>query len=309
MRDILAKRHIDRYGTANNTKAYTERMKKASHVPRAQKTQPGLEYPMHPKPEPLTTPGPNIPRLSGKVVLITGGDSGIGRAIALACAREGADIAVVYLNEHKDAEETKRLVASCNQKCILIAGDVGNESFAKKSINATVKQLGKLDCLVNNAGEQHDQESIAGISKAQLERTFRTNIFAFFFMVQAALPHLKKGSTIINTASVVAYRGSDHLIDYAATKGAVVSFTRSLAKSLSAQGIRVNAVAPGAVWTPLITASFSKGKIQQFGKNNLMKRAAEPGEIAPSYVFLASNDSSFMTGQVLHPNGGEIVNG
>jgi NAD(P)-dependent dehydrogenase (short-subunit alcohol dehydrogenase family) len=248
-------------------------------------------------------------KLEGKVALITGGDSGIGRAVAIAFAKEGADIAVVYLNEHKDAREAKRQVEEEGRQCLLIAGDVGDEKFCRTAVNQTVKKLKRLNILVNNAAEQHPQESIEKITAKQLERTFRTNIFSYFYMVKAALKHLKKGSVIINTTSVTAYRGSDHLLDYSSTKGAIVTFTRSLAHGLVEKGIRVNAVAPGPIWTPLIPSTFPPDHVATFGSDVPMGRAGQPEEVAPSYVFLASDDSSYITGQVLHPNGGEIVNG
>jgi NAD(P)-dependent dehydrogenase (short-subunit alcohol dehydrogenase family) len=229
--------------------------------------------------------------------------------VAVAFAEEGADVAVLYFNEHKDARETARLVAETGRKCLLLAGDIGKEPFCKKAVSATVKKFGRLDIVVNNAAEQHPQESIADIDQAQLERTFRTNIFAMFYLVKAALPHLKPGSAIVNTTSVTAYRGSPMLLDYSATKGAIVTFTRSLAMQLVEKKIRVNAVAPGPIWTPLIPATFEADKVASFGSDVPMARAGEPAEVAPSFVFLASTDSSYITGQVLHPNGGEIING
>ena len=247
-------------------------------------------------------------KLDGKVALITGGDSGIGRAVAIAFAKEGADVAISYLNEHEDAEETKREVEQEGRRCLLIPGDIGKEKFCFDVVKRTVKELGRLDVLVNNAAEQHPQESIEKITAAQLERTFRTNIFSFFFMTKAAMPHLKEGSAIINTTSVTAYRGSAELLDYSSTKGAIVSFTRSLALALAEKGIRVNGVAPGPIWTPLIPASFPEDKVAKFGADVPMKRAGQPEEVAPSYVFLASDDASYMAGQILHPNGGEVVN-
>ncbi|MDO8482882.1 MAG: SDR family oxidoreductase [bacterium] len=284
-------------------------LKKHTHPKQKQREQPGVEHKMTPQPEADNGDTKNTPRLGGKVALITGGDSGIGRAAAVSFAKEGASVAIVYLNEHKDAKETKRMVEEYGGTCLLISGNIGKEIFAKKAVRQTLKEFGGLDILVNNAAEQHPQDSIMNISERQLEKTFRTNIFSFFFFVKAALPHLKKGSVIINTSSVVAYRGSWHLLDYAATKGAIISFTRSLSAALVEKGIRVNAVAPGAVWTPLIPSTFKKTQVAKFGTDNPMKRAAEPSEIAPAFVFLASEDSSFMTGQVLHPNGGEIING
>jgi NAD(P)-dependent dehydrogenase (short-subunit alcohol dehydrogenase family) len=243
------------------------------------------------------------------VALITGGDSGIGRAVALAFAEEGADIAIVYRNEHRDAAETRRGVEDRGRRCIALAGDIADEGFCRRAVRQTVRRLGHLDILVNNAGEQHPQKSIAAISARQLERTFRTNVFGMFFMTKAALPHLKAGSAIINTSSVTAYRGSGHLLDYSATKGAIVSFTRALSQALAGDEIRVNGVAPGPIWTPLIAASFPRRRVATFGSEVPLGRAGEPAEVAPCYVFLASPDSTYMTGQVLHPNGGEIING
>ena len=248
-------------------------------------------------------------KLKNRVALITGGDSGIGAATAIAFAKEGADIAIVYLEEHQDADEIREIVQAYGRQCVTIAGDVGDSSFCKQCVRQVVKRFGKIDILVNNAAEQHEQSKLEDISDAQLERTFRTNIFAYFYMSREALPHLKKGSAIINTTSVTAYRGSAHLIDYASTKGAIVGFTRSLAQSVVEREIRVNAVAPGPIWTPLIPATFSAKKVAEFGSDVPMGRAGEPSEVAPCYVFLASPDSSYVTGQVLHPNGGEIVNG
>jgi NAD(P)-dependent dehydrogenase (short-subunit alcohol dehydrogenase family) len=247
--------------------------------------------------------------LLGKVALITGGDSGIGRAVAIAFAREGADVTISYLNEHKDAEETKRLVEKEGRRCLAIAGDVGNPDSCAETVNRVIREFNRLDILVNNAAEQHPQDSLEKITPEQLERTFRTNIFSFFYMAKAVLPHFSEGSAIINTTSVTAYKGSGHLLDYSATKGAIVSFTRSLSQMLANQSIRVNAVAPGPVWTPLIPSTFPPEKVETFGSDVPLRRAGEPEEIAPSYVFLASNDASYMTGQVLHPNGGTIVNG
>jgi NAD(P)-dependent dehydrogenase (short-subunit alcohol dehydrogenase family) len=248
-------------------------------------------------------------KLAGKVALITGGDSGIGRAVAVLFAKEGANVVISYLNEDRDAEETKRLVEGEKQECRLMRGDVGNEKFCQRMIEQTVKQLGRLDILVNNAAEQHPQQEIGKITKEQIVRTFETNIFAQFYLTKAALPHLRTGSSIINTSSVTAYRGSPHLLDYASTKGAIIAFTRSLSKAVVKQGIRVNAVAPGPIWTPLIPSTFDPKKVADFGSDVPMGRAGEPMEVAPCFVFLASTDSHYMTGQVLHPNGGEIVNG
>jgi NAD(P)-dependent dehydrogenase (short-subunit alcohol dehydrogenase family) len=277
--------------------------------PQQQSRQPGTEAEMHPRPRAEDAGQPGSGKLRGKVALITGGDSGIGRAVALAFAKEGADVAIVYLNEHADAEETVRRVRAHGRRALAEAGDVGDERFCRDAVARAVQELGRLDVLVNNAAEQHVQERPEDISAAQLERTFRTNIFSYFYMTKAALPHLAVGAAIINTTSVTAYRGNPTLIDYSATKGAIVAFTRSLAKNLVERKIRVNGVAPGPVWTPLIPASFSEDRVASFGGQVPMGRAGQPEEIAPSYVFLASDDASYMTGQILHPNGGEVING
>ena len=277
--------------------------------PQHQDRQPGIEAEMTPKPKAEDRQYRGSGKLDGKVALITGGDSGIGRAAAIAFAVEGADVSIVYLDEHQDAEETKRKVEEKGRRCLLIAGDVGSEDICRDAVERTVRELGRLDVVVNNAAEQHDQEDLTGISAEQLERTFRTNIFSYFFIAKAALPHLREGSAIINTTSVTAYRGSSHLMDYASTKGAIVAFTRSLASNLAEKKIRVNGVAPGPIWTPLIPASFPEDKVKSFGKDVPLGRPGQPEEVAPCYVFLASDDSSYMTGQVLHPNGGEVING
>src|SRR5216110_2174942 len=248
-------------------------------------------------------------KLQGKVAIITGGDSGIGRAVAIAFAKEGADISVIYLEERKDANETKRLVEENGSKCLLIEGDVGEEEFCRKAVEQTVKEFSKIDILVNNAAEQHPQESIEKITEKQLERTFRTNIFSFFFMTKAVMKHLNKGSAIINTTSVTAYKGSAHLLDYSSSKGAIVAFTRSLSQAVADKGIRVNGVAPGPIWTPLIPSTFPAEEVEVFGSDVPLGRPGQPEEIAPSFVFLASDDSSYMSGQILHPNGGTVVNG
>ncbi|MGQ0600340.1 MAG: SDR family oxidoreductase [Anaerolineales bacterium] len=283
--------------------------KKPQRPPQKQSRQPGIESKMKPLPQAEDAAYRASGKLQGRVALITGGDSGIGRAVAIAFAKEGADVAIVYLNEHGDAEETKRQVKEAGRRCLLLAGDVGRERFCERAVAMTVRQLTRLDVLVNNAAVQFPQERIEAITAQQLEYTFRTNIFSYFFMARAARPHLRQGSAIINTTSVTAYRGSAHLMDYAATKGAIVAFTRSLAQALVDKGIRVNGVAPGPIWTPLIPASFEKKKVAEFGSDVPMGRAGQPKEVAPCYVFLASADSDYMTGQVLHPNGGEIVNG
>jgi NAD(P)-dependent dehydrogenase (short-subunit alcohol dehydrogenase family) len=277
--------------------------------PQQQDRQPGVESEMRPRPKAEDHAYKGCGKLNDKVALITGGDSGIGRAVAILYAKEGADVSIVYLNEHEDAEETRRQVAEEGRRCLLIAGDVGDEAFCREAVERTVNELGRLDILVNNAAEQHPQDSIEKISAEQLERTFRTNIFSFFFLTKAALRHLKEGAAIINTTSVTAYKGNPQLIDYSATKGAIVAFTRALSNSLVEKGIRVNGVAPGPIWTPLIPSTFPPEKVASFGANVPMKRAGQPEEVAPSYVFLASDDSSYISGQILHPNGGEVING
>jgi NAD(P)-dependent dehydrogenase (short-subunit alcohol dehydrogenase family) len=224
-------------------------------------------------------------------------------------AKEGADIAIVYYNEHADARDTQQQVEAQGRRCELIAGDIDEEAFCQAAVSRTVEAFGKLNCLVNNAAEQHPQDDIRRITAGQLERTFRTNIFAMFYLVKAALPHLSRGDTITNTASVTAYRGSPHLLDYAATKGAIVGFTRSVAQALSGDGIRVNGVAPGPIWTPMIPSTFPPDKVATFGSDVPMGRAGDPAEVAPCFLFLASDDSAYIAGQMLHPNGGEIVNG
>lgn len=277
--------------------------------PQVQDQQPGIESEMHPRPKFETSAYKAAGKLLGKAALITGGDSGIGRAVAVHFAKEGADVVISYLNEHSDAEETKRQVEQEGRKCILIAGDIGVEAFCQDLINKTVEGLGKLDILINNAAEQHPQEKIEDITAEQLERTFRTNIFSMFYLTKAAMPHLKQGSTIINTTSITAYRGNPQLLDYSSTKGAILSFTRSLAMNLADKGIRVNAVAPGPIWTPLIPSTFDAKQVSEFGGTQPMKRPGQPEELAPAYVYLASSDSSYVSGQVIHVNGGEVING
>jgi NAD(P)-dependent dehydrogenase (short-subunit alcohol dehydrogenase family) len=272
--------------------------------PQVQDQQPGHETEMNPRPD-YEPRYPGSGRLKGKVALITGGDSGIGRAAAVLFAREGADLAILYLNESEDAQETKRLIEREGRACLTVAGDVGDPNFCRSAVDQAIQRFGKLDVLVNNAAEQHPKSDIGEITPDQIDRTFRTNIFGYFYMVQAAMPHLKKGSAIINTTSVTAYRGSSDLLDYSATKGAIVAFTRSLAQKLASEGIRVNGVAPGPIWTPLIPSTFPAEKVKQFGANTPMQRPGQPNEVAPSYLFLACEDSSYITGSVLHPNGGD----
>lgn len=282
---------------------------KQTMPPQHQNQQPGIESEMNPRPKYEPKDYVAAGKLKNKKVIITGGDSGIGRAVAVAFAKEGADISIVYLNEHGDAEETKRQIEQEGRKCLLIPGDIGDEAFCKNAVNQTVQELGGLDVLVNNAAEQHPQQKIEDITKEQLERTFRTNIFGMFFMTKMAMPYLKSGSAIVNTASVTAYKGNPTLIDYSSTKGAIVSFTRALSMNVAPKGIRVNAVAPGPIWTPLIPSTFDEQQVSQFGGDTPMKRPGQPEELAPAYVYLASDDSSYVSGQVIHVNGGEIVNG
>ncbi len=283
--------------------------KKKQRPKQEQPRQPGREHEMEPRPKAQDAKQRGSGKLEGKRALITGGDSGIGRAVAIAFAKEGADVAISYLEEDRDAKETQRMVQEHGRKCILLRGDVGDENICRTWVRQTVEKLGGLDILVNNASEQHPKKNIEEISAEQLERTFRTNVFGYFFMTKAAMKHLKEGSRIINTASVTAYKGSAELLDYSSTKGAEVAFTRSLSQNLAEKKIRVNAVAPGPIWTPLIPSTFPGEKVETFGSDVPMKRAGQPEEVAPSYVFLASDDSSYMTGQVLHPNGGTVVNG
>lgn len=276
-------------------------------VAQQQQTPPGHESEMHPQPIIIRDNYRGSDKLKGKKALITGGDSGIGRAVAVHFAREGADVAIIYLEEDDDAKKTKSLVEKEGKKCLIIRGDIRERAFCKKSIEETVKELGGLDILVNNAAEQHPHDDLDELDLDLMEDTFRTNIFAMIQICKLALPHMKEGSTIINTSSVTAYRGSTHLLDYASTKGAIISFTRSLSQNLVGKNIRVNAVAPGPIWTPLIPSTFDD--VEEFGKKVPMERPGQPSEVGPAYVFLASEDASYITGQVIHINGGEMIGG
>lgn len=271
-------------------------------------SKPGLESKMDPVPV-STTGEAGSGKLQDKIVFITGGDSGIGRAVALLFAKEGAKVAIAYLSEHRDAEETQRLVETENGECLLLPGDLSKEINCRRAVAKAVKKFGKIDVLINNAAVHYESKKLEDITTEQLLKTFSTNIFSYFWVTQAALPSIPEGGCIINTSSVTAYRGSPTLMDYASTKGAIVGFTRSLASNLIKKKIRVNGVAPGPVWTPLIASTFKPEKVSDFGSDAPMARAAQPAEIAPCYLFLASDDGAFMTGQFLHPNGGEIVNG
>lgn len=277
--------------------------------PQQQDRQPGRQTEMTPEPTSERPEYVGSGKLAGRVAIVTGGDSGIGRAVVVAFAREGADSVIGYLEEHEDAKETVRLVEEAGRRCVALAGDVADPSVAGQLVTCAIERFGRLDVVVNNAAEQHVQRSIEEITVEQLERTFRTNVFAMFHLTKAALKHLKEGAAIVNTASVTAYAGSPGLIDYASSKGAIVSFTRSLSQQLVERGIRVNAVAPGPIWTPLIPGSFDAEHVSKFGSDVPMKRPGQPAEVAPCYVFLASEDASYISGQVLHPNGGRIVNG
>jgi NAD(P)-dependent dehydrogenase (short-subunit alcohol dehydrogenase family) len=277
--------------------------------PQRQERQPGSQQEMRPQPRSSMEQYRGADRLAGKIALVSGGDSGIGRAVAVGFAKEGANVAITYLDEHEDAEETLRLINDSGRRGLAIAGDLGNSDFAREVARQVIHAFGRIDILVNNAAEQHVSERLEDLSDEQLERTFRTNIFSQFYLTRAILPHLQEGGVIINTASVTAYQGSPTLLDYSATKGAIVAFTRSLSKQLLPRGIRVNAVAPGPIWTPLIPASFSEERTAKHGAQAPMERPGQPDEVAPCYIFLASQDSSYMAGQVLHPNGGTVVNG
>lgn len=282
-------------------------MEKPKKFVNQNQSRPGAEYKMDPQPEIIRKNYKGSQKLENKTALITGGDSGIGRSVAIHFAREGANIVIVYLKEDEDALETMKMVQKEGRKCLIVEGDLKKEDFCKSLIATCLKEFNSLDILVNNAAYQNPKDNIEEISAAQLKKTFETNIYPYFYVVKEAMQHLKKGASIINTSSVTAYRGSEHLLDYSSTKGAIVSFTRSLSKMLAEKGIRVNAVAPGPIWTPLIPSTFDD--ISDFGQDTPMGRAGQPSEVAPAFVYLASEDSSYVTGQVLHVNGGEIIGG
>ncbi len=278
-------------------------------LPPQQQPEPGKEGLMNPRPEFRGEDYKAAGKLQGKVAIITGGDSGIGRSVAVLFAREGADVAILYLDQHQDADQTRKVVEEQGRICLTFAGDVADRDVCRKVVDETLAKFGKLDILVNNAAEQHPQKGLEDISEEQWEKTFRTNIFGMFQMTKAALPHLKEGASIINTTSVTAYKGSPQLLDYSATKGAITAFTRSLSMNLAERGIRVNGVAPGPIWTPLIPSTFDADKVAEFGANVPFKRPGQPDEVAPAYVYLASSDASYVSGQVIHVNGGTVVNG
>ena len=296
---------------ANKSSKRSSKSDQPSKPGQTQAEQPGKQEKMHPQPETVGQHYRAAGKLDGQVAIVTGGDSGIGRSVAVLFAMEGADVAIVYLKEKEDAEATKDMITKEGRKALLIKGDISQEKFCQKVVDTTVDKFGRIDILVNNAAEQHPEKEFLNISKENLTKTFATNVFSMFYLSQAALPYLRKSpyASIINTTSVTAYRGSPGLIDYSATKGAIVSFTRSLSQALTEDKIRVNAVAPGPIWTPLIPATFPEEKVKGFGDDTPLGRAGEPYECGACFVFLASHDSSYLTGQVLHPNGGEIING
>ncbi len=283
-------------------------MKQKGQPPQEQKPT-GTEQKMTPKPESENLNYKASDKFASKTILITGGDSGIGKATAIAFAKEGANVSIIYLENDGDANETKKRIEEIGQQCLLLKGDIGDKSFCTEAVSKTIEEFNTLDILINNAGEQHPQEKLEDITEEQLRKTFQTNIFSMFFMTQAALPYLHKGSSIINTTSITAYKGNPMLLDYSSTKGAITSFTRALSQSLAEKEIRVNAVAPGPIWTPLIPSTFPKDKVAKFGTDTPLGRAGQPYEVAACYLFLASDDASYITGQTIHVNGGTVVNG
>lgn len=278
------------------------------NIPKQQQETPGSQEQMTPEPQIIRDNYKGSGKLEGKVALITGGDSGIGRSVAVHFAREGADVVIVYLSEHNDAQTTRELVEKEGRECMLISGDIGNKDFCSEAVKKVIDEFGKLNILVNNAAEQHPAQELQDLDLNMMEKTFRTNIFSMFYLTKEALKYMEKGDSIINTSSVTAYRGQSMLLDYSSTKGAITAFTRSLSENLASKGIRVNGVAPGPIWTPLIPSTFSEEKIASFGKNVPLGRAGHPSEVAPAYVFLASEDASYITGQFIHPNGGDFIN-
>ncbi len=281
---------------------------KPQQFPPQQMEPPGNEFEMMPKPEIIRSSYKGSEKLKNKTALITGGDSGIGRSAAAHFAREGADVAIVYLDEHKDAEETKSLIEAEGRKCLLISGDLKDRDFCNEIVKKVIKEFGRINILVNNAAEQHPHKDIMELDLDMMEKTFRTNIFAMFYLTKAVVENLNEGDCIINTTSVTSYRGSGGLLDYSSTKGAITAFTRSLSESLVKKKIRVNGVAPGPIWTPLIPSTFDEEKVKQFGSDTPMGRAGQPSEVGPAYVFLASEDASYITGQIIHVNGGDFIN-
>lgn len=277
-------------------------------LPQHQDQQPGEEGDMIPEPRSFMEHYKPAGKLQGKTVLITGGDSGIGRAVSIGCAKEGADIAIIYLEEDEDAHETRKHIEVEGQRCLLIEGDISDRLFCEEAVKKTMDAFGSINILINNAAQQYPEKDFTKISMETMHKTFEVNIFPLFYLTQAVIPHMKEGDSIINTASITAYQGHEELVDYASTKGAIVAFTRSLALNLADKKIRVNGVAPGPIWTPLIPASFDRKKVMAFGKDTTMKRPGQPDEVAPAFIFLASDDASYFTGQFLHPNGGSVVN-
>ena len=280
---------------------------KPEGFPKQSQPTPGIEEKMRPRPEVIRKDYRGSEKLKKKVALITGGDSGIGRSVAVHFAREGADVSIVYLNEDEDANKTREMVEEEGRRCLIIAGNIQDRKFCEMAAEETVKEFGAINILVNNAAEQHPAEKLEDMDFVLMEDTFKTNVFGMFYLTQKVLPYMKEGDTIINTTSVTSYRGSHHLLDYSATKGAITTFTRSLSTSLAERKIRVNGVAPGPIWTPLIPSTFGEDKVSEFGKDTALGRAGQPSEVGPAYVFLASEDASYITGQIIHINGGDFI--